>query len=166
MSFSSTGLDAIYLTIALSSITTVLLLILGARLSHEEQSAAILTARVAQHDAEYGLSELTVDGHTLLVNHLPHAAGQWRRIRILARDVSVCRHRSLDSSMLNILPVSRVEIEDTNGARLLVHRSLGSQYLLARIIRKSCVELGLCVGGKIYTQIRSAALSVETTDPA
>jgi molybdate transport system ATP-binding protein len=139
---------------------------LDTRLSHEEQAAAILTARVAQHDAEYGLSELTVDGHTLLVNHLPHAVGQSRRIRIPARDVSVCRHRPLDSSILNILPVSVVEIEDTNAARLLVRLSLGSQYLLARITRKSCVELGLCIGDNIYAQIKSAALLMETTDPA
>ena len=139
---------------------------LDTRLSHEEQAAAILTARVAQHDAEYGLSELTVDGHTLWVNYLPHAVGQSRRIRIPARDVSVCRHRPLDSSILNILPVSVVEIEDTNAARLLVRLSLGSQYLLARITRKSCVELGLCIGDKIYAQIKSAALLMETTDPA
>ena len=139
---------------------------LDTRLSHEEQAAAILTARVAQHDAEYGLSELTVDGHTLLVNHLPHAVGQSRRIRIPARDVSVCRHRPLDSSILNILPVSVVEIEDTNAARLLVRLSLGSQYLLARITRKSCVELELCIGDHIYAQIKSAALLMETTDPA
>jgi molybdate transport system ATP-binding protein len=72
----------------------------------------------------------------------------------------------LDSSILNILPVSVVEIEDTNAARLLVRLSLGSQYLLARITRKSCVELGLCIGDNIYAQIKSAALLMETTDPA
>ena len=139
---------------------------LNTRLSHEEQAAAILTATVAQHDAGYGLSELTVDGHTLLVNHLPHGLGLSRRIRIPAKDVSVCLHRPLDSSILNILPVSVVEIEDINAARLLVRLSLGSQYLLARITRKSCVELGLCIGDKIYAQIKSTALLMETTDAA
>ncbi|MDG2046991.1 MAG: molybdenum ABC transporter ATP-binding protein [Halioglobus sp.] len=139
---------------------------LDTRLSHEEQAAAILTATVAQHDTEYGLSKLTVDGHSLLVGHLPHAVGQSRRIRIPARDVSVCRHRPSDSSILNILPVSVVEIEDTNTAKLLIRLCLGSQYLLARITRKSCVELGLCIGDKIYAQIKSAALLMETSDSA
>jgi molybdate transport system ATP-binding protein len=139
---------------------------LDTRLSHEEQAAAILTARVAQHDTAYGLSELTVNGHSLWVNHLPHAVGQSRRIRVPARDVSVCRQRPSDSSILNILPVSVVEIEETNAAKLLIRLSLGSQYLLARITRKSCVELELCIGDKIYAQIKSAALLMETSDPA
>ncbi len=139
---------------------------LDTRLSREEQAAAIVTAKVSQHDMKYGLSELTVDGHSVWVNHLPHAIGQSRRIRIPARDVSVCLRRPLDSSILNILPVSVVEIEDANTARLLLRLSLGSQYLLARITRKSCVQLGLRVGDKIYAQIKSAALLMESTDPA
>lgn len=138
---------------------------LDTRLSHEEQAAAILTSRVARHDPGYGLSELAVDGHTLFVNHLPHAPGRSCRVRIPARDVSVCRQRPLDSSILNILPVSVVEIEDTHASRVLVRLSLGSQYLLARITRKSSMELGLRVGDKIYAQIKSAALLMEATDP-
>ena len=137
---------------------------LDTRLSHEEQAAAILTASVARHDTTFGLTELSIDGHTLLVNHLPHTPGQTRRVRIPARDVSVCRERPLDSSILNILPVTVCEIENTDGARLLLRLSLGSQFLLARITRKSAVELRLQVGDPIYAQIKSAALLMEATD--
>jgi molybdate transport system ATP-binding protein len=137
---------------------------LDTRLSHEEQAAAIVTAAVKGHDAHYGLTELTVDGHALFVNHLPHAPGQTRRVRIPARDVSVCRKRPQDSSILNILPVTVSEIENTDAARLLLRLSLGSQFLLARITRKSAVELKLQVGDLIYAQIKSAALLMESTD--
>lgn len=139
---------------------------LDTRLSHEEQAAAILAARVTRHDTNYGLSELDIDGHTLFVNHIPHAPGQSRRVRIPARDVSVCRQRPQDSSILNILPVTVSAIENTDGARLLLRLALGSQYLLARITRKSAVELGLSVGDQIYAQIKSAALLMEASDPA
>lgn len=139
---------------------------LDTRLSHEEQAAAILTASVSRHDTHFGLTELAVDGHALFVNHLPHAPGQTRRVRIPARDVSVCRQHPLDSSILNILPVTLSEIENTNAARLLLRLSLGSQFLLARITRKSAVELNLQVGDPIYAQIKSAALLMEATDPA
>jgi molybdate transport system ATP-binding protein len=139
---------------------------LDTRLSREEQAAAILTASIARHDAEFGLTELDVDGHPLIVNHLPHPCGQSRRVRIPARDVSVCRERPSDSSILNILPVSIVEIENTDAARLLVRLSLGSQYLLARITRKSASELGLCIGDNLYAQIKSAALLMEAVDTA
>ncbi len=137
---------------------------LDTRLSHEEQAAAILSASVTQHDAAFGLTELAVDGHALFVNHLPHAPGQLRRIRIPARDVSVCRQRPQHSSILNILPVTLSEIENTDSARLLLRLSLGSQFLLARITRKSAVELKLQVGDPIYAQIKSAALLMEATD--
>ncbi|MCB1703496.1 MAG: molybdenum ABC transporter ATP-binding protein [Halioglobus sp.] len=139
---------------------------LDTRLSHEEQAAAILTAQVTRHDSAFNLTELAVDGHTLLVNHLPDAPGQSRRVRIPARDVSICRERPRDSSILNILPVTLCEIEHTEGARLLLRLSLGSQFLLARITRKSAVELRLQVGDPIYAQIKSAALLMEVTDLA
>jgi molybdate transport system ATP-binding protein len=139
---------------------------LDTRLSHEERAAAILTAKVSRHDTHYGLTELDMDGHTLLVNHLPHAPGQSRRVRIPARDVSVCRERPRDSSILNILPVTIAQIEDTAAPRLLLRLSLGSQHLLARITRKSAMELELSIGDKIYAQIKSAALLMESSDPA
>ncbi|MEZ5570799.1 MAG: molybdenum ABC transporter ATP-binding protein [Halioglobus sp.] len=137
---------------------------LDTRLAQEEQAAAILVARVARHDTQYGLTELDVEGHTLFVNHLAHAPGESRRIRIPARDVSVCRQRPRDSSILNILPVVLDEVEDTDNARLLLRLSLGSQYLLARITRRSAVELGLQVGDQLYAQIKSAALLTEASD--
>jgi molybdate transport system ATP-binding protein len=139
---------------------------LDTRLSHEEQAAAILTARVSRHDAHYGLTELEVDGHTLFVNHLSHAPGQSRRVRIPARDVSVCRERPQDSSILNILPVTIAQIEDTTAPRLLLRLALGSQHLVARITRKSAVELKLHVGDKVHAQIKSAALLMEASDSA
>ena len=133
-------------------------------MSQEEQAAAILTARVSRHDADFGLTELKVDGHTLFVNQLPHSLGQTRRMRISARDISVCRERPQDSSILNILPVAIVQIEDTTAPRLLLRLSLGSQFLLARITRKSALALGLQVGDTVYAQIKSAALLMESSD--
>ncbi|CAA0100158.1 Maltose/maltodextrin import ATP-binding protein MalK [Halioglobus japonicus] len=139
---------------------------LDTRLSHEEQAAAILTASVMQHDSAFDLTQLAVDGQPLWVNHLPYSPGQIRRVRIPARDVSVCRARPQDSSILNILPVTLSEIEDTDSARVLLRLSLGSQFLLARITRKSVVELKLQIGDPIYAQIKSAALLMEASDQA
>nr|WP_241263181.1 molybdenum ABC transporter ATP-binding protein [Parahaliea mediterranea] len=128
------------------------------RLAHEEQAAAILRANVVGHDEAFGLSELAVDGGRLWVNRLPGEAGAARRIRVPARDVSVCRSRPEDSSILNILPVTVAEIEATGETRVLLRLALGEQYLLARITRKSAAALELAVGDTIYAQIKSAAL--------
>ena len=118
----------------------------------------------ARHDQTYGLTELDIEGKTLFVSHLPQAPGQQRRVRIPARDVSVCRHRPEHSSILNILPVTLSELEETADARVLLRLALGSQYLLARITRKSAAELQLRVGDQLFAQIKSAALLMEAAD--
>ncbi len=103
---------------------------LDTRLSHEQQAAAIALARLRRHDSEFGLSELELEGEPLFVNHLPREPGSACRVRIPARDVSVCRERPTQSSILNILPVTVTEIEQTADARILLRLALGSQYLL------------------------------------
>lgn len=137
---------------------------LDTRLSHEEQAAAIVEASIARHDEYYGLTELSLAGQSLYVSHLPQKPGQPRRVRIPARDVSVCRQRPLDSSILNILAVTLTELEDSGEARILLRLSLGSQHLLARITRKSAVELQLQVGDQLFAQVKSAALLMEAAD--
>lgn len=137
---------------------------LDTRLSHEEQAAAIAVGTISRHDEDYGLTELNLEDQPLYVRHLPQEPGQSRRVRIPARDVSVCLQRPLDSSILNILPVTLTEIESSGDARILLRLALGSQYLLARITRKSAADLHLQVGDKLFAQIKSAALLMEAAD--
>ena len=62
------------------------------------------------------------------------------------------------------MPVTLAEIEETGQARILLRLALGSQFLLARITRRSATELGLRVGDRLFAQIKSAALLMEATD--
>lgn len=135
---------------------------LDTRLSQEEQAAAILLATVHKDDPEFGLTELQVEGQTLLVAQQQQAPGQGRRLRVPARDVSVCREKPHDSSILNILPVTITEIQETKSARVMLRLALGSQHLLARITRKSANRLQLQVGDQLFAQIKSAALLMDT----
>jgi len=139
---------------------------LDTRLSHEEHAAAIVLGTIQGHDTNFGLSEIQVDGETLFVNHIEAAVGQQQRLRIPARDVSICKARPLDSSILNIVPVELTEIEATTGSRVLLRLALGEQYLLARITRKSANTLGLKKGDKVFAQIKSAALLSDTSAEA
>jgi molybdate transport system ATP-binding protein len=137
---------------------------LDTRLSHEEQASSIVLATLTQHDLQFGLSELEVEGNTLFVNQLLKTVGGKCRVRIPARDISICRRRPDDSSILNILPVKLLEIEPTSGSRVLLRLALGQQHLLARITRKSVYELDLKVGDEIFAQIKSVALLSETME--
>lgn len=137
---------------------------LDTRLSHEEQAAAIAQCSISRHDPEFGLTELDIEGQQLFVTHLPQSPGQLRRVRIPARDVSICRQRPTDSSILNILPVTLTEIEQSGDARILLRLALGDQHLLARITRKSAQQLQLRVGDQLFAQVKSAALLMEAAD--
>jgi molybdate transport system ATP-binding protein len=134
---------------------------LDTKLSREEQAAAILLGTIERHDPEFGLTELEVEGQALLVGLQQQAPGQQRRLRVPAREVSVCRQRPQDSSILNILPVTLVQVEGDGDARVLLRLALGSQHLLARITRKSADRLQLQVGDRLYAQIKSVALLME-----
>ena len=135
---------------------------LDTRLSHEEQAAAIIMGIIQSHDQQYGLSEFKIADETLLVTHLESPIGQQQRLRIPARDVSICRERPMDSSILNIVPVELTEIEETDDSRVLLRLALGEQFLLARITRKSVEALQLQTGDKVFAQIKSAALLTQT----
>jgi len=134
------------------------------RLSQEEQAAAINRAAIVRHDPDYGLTELDLEGQPLFVSELPQQPGQQRRLRIPARHVSICRQRPTDSSILNILAVTISEIEQGSGSVLMLRLAIGSQYLLARITRKSLEMLDLKIGDLVYAQVKSAALLVEAMD--
>jgi molybdate transport system ATP-binding protein len=137
---------------------------LDTRLSHEEQAATILLATVKQHDQEFGLSELDSDGHCIYVNQIASPAGSLCRLRIPARDISLSRERARDSSILNILNVQIAEIEATHSNRVLLRLSLGQQFLLARITRKSVVDMKLQVGDQLFAQIKSVALLTQRSE--
>jgi molybdate transport system ATP-binding protein len=127
-------------------------------LAHEEQAAAIVTAAVLEQDSEYGLTLLSLEDQELTVSAVGSAPGTPMRLRIPARDVSLCLNRPEQSSILNILSARITEIESSDSSKLLVRLQVGEQFLLARLTRKSIAALGLAPGQQVFAQIKSVAL--------
>jgi molybdate transport system ATP-binding protein len=134
------------------------------QLSQEQQAAAIAECRISGHEPDFGLTELELEGYPLYVSRVDRASGQRRRLRIPARDVSVCRQRPEGSSILNVLPVTLAAMRESDDARIMLRLTVGSQYLLARITRKSAHQLELAVGDRLFAQVKSAALLMEAED--
>jgi molybdate transport system ATP-binding protein len=130
------------------------------RLSREENAAAIVTANVTSHDTEYDLTILDLDGESLFISQMETDIGSPQRIRIPARDVSICLTRPKDTSILNVFSVTIDTMEQTGAAHCMLRLQLGSQHLLARLTRKSAHTLNLKPGDTVYAQIKSAALLV------
>jgi len=132
-------------------------------ISHEDNAASLIVAKVDRHDKDYQLTELLVD-NTLRVflTAVDHGINTSVRIRIHARDVSITLEQPEHSSILNILPCTIDAIEDSqpsqSDARVLVRLTLGTQFLLARLTRKSVDRLRLHVGQAVFAQIKTVAL--------
>ncbi len=127
-------------------------------IAHEEQAAAIISAAVSAAEPEFGLTRLSLGQHNLYVASTELKPDALLRLRIPARDVSLCLTPPSGTSILNILPATIVEIEGGDSNRLLVKLQVDDQFLLARITRKSIVALGLEVGTQLFAQIKTVAL--------
>lgn len=90
------------------------------------------------------------------VHYQPGAAV---RLRIRARDVSLCLEQPQRSSILNILPAVIAELAAApyNGRRVVKLDMAGKQ-LLSKISEYSVQQLELRVGQSVFVQIKSASL--------
>lgn len=139
---------------------------LDSRLSEDEQAAAILDVEISgdsDHPTTdgYGLQCVRADGQPLWIT----AGTLPSRLRIPARDVSVCREAPQATSILNILEVTLDDLCEVGRAHCLLRLRLKRQILLARITRRSRDELRLDPGDRLYAQVKSTALLTERHGP-
>jgi len=127
-------------------------------LAHGDTAASIIDAVVVGHDAAYGLMQVEFAGATLSLPHGEPRIGQKVRLRIQARDVSLTLRRQTDTSVLNILPATVVDLAQDGPAQTMVSLGIGGAYVLARITRKSSDHLGLAVGASVHAQIKGVAI--------
>ncbi len=127
-------------------------------IAHDHDAAAIIEARVSGHDEQYHLTHLEFAGGTISVTQKALQVGNPARLRLAARDVSLTLAHQLDTSILNIIPVTVDDIIDESPAQVLIRLSANGVPILSRITRKSANELGLKKGKPVYAQVKSVAL--------
>jgi molybdate transport system ATP-binding protein len=122
---------------------------------------AILDARVASHDPQYGLTQVTFMGHSLFVPIQPVAVGQAVRVHIFSNDVSLVLGETIvPTSSLNILKATVVEVRGIDQSSVEVVLDIGTP-LVASITRKSLMSLGLKPGQLVFAHIKTVALNEE-----
>ena len=80
------------------------------------------------------------------------------RLRIRANDVSLCRTKPEQSTILNILPATVREVRMEQGAYMRIGLVLGADSLSARITRRSGEALALSSGDQVFAQIKGLAV--------
>ena len=121
------------------------------------EAGAVIDTVVAAHDTEYGLTTLRFDGGELIVPNVEALLGERVRVRIRARDVALALTRPEGLSVVNILRGTLVAIADPGGPIVEAQLRVGAASLVARITRRSRVDLRLAEGQQIYALVKAVS---------
>ena len=125
-------------------------------------AAVSLDAIVEGHSESDGMTQLRVAGGDFLVPSPFAHRGEYRRLRILAGDVSLAREQPGLSTIVNILPARILSVQPTGDYQMTAVIGLGEDgegaRLLSRVTRRSWTLLDLAPGQKIFAQVKGAAL--------
>jgi molybdate transport system ATP-binding protein len=123
-----------------------------------DHAGSVIEGRAGSYDEQDDLTRLDFSGGDLWVPGRAAADGARLRLRIRASDVSLCRARPVQSTILNILPATVEAIQPGPGPSMLVRLTLGEDRIVARVTRRSIRELGLQPGDELFAQIKSVAV--------
>ena len=126
-------------------------------------AAVTLDGRIEARDERYGLLSLSVRGGAFLVPGSSGMAGERRRVRVIAGDVSLAREKPGLSSILNVLPARITNATAVDANEMVAVVALGADgagaRLLSRLTMKSWEDLGLAQGMSVYAQVKAVALA-------
>ncbi len=123
-----------------------------------EQAGSVIQGMVRAYDESDDLTCLQFSGGDLWVPGKANVDGATLRLRIRANDVSLCRTKPEQSTILNIVPAIVEAIQPDQGPSMLVRLVLGADRIVARVTRRSIRELDLQEGEKVFAQIMSVAV--------
>ena len=147
-----------------------------------DDAGVVLETTIRSREAQWALMRVSFIGGELLLADNGRAEGETLRVRVDARDISLTLSQHTDTSILNALPATVIEIsacpsQDAVLVKLgLGHQSTAaldeskamdeqseasrdsSEMLLSRITRRSADYLELAVGSQVWAQIKSVAV--------
>jgi molybdate transport system ATP-binding protein len=122
------------------------------------EGGAVIEARVAAQDLESGLARLQFKGGALEIPDVEALVGELVRVRIRARDVSLALAQPSGISIRNVIAGAVVGLRSEEGPSLDVELDLGGTPLIARITRKSALELGLQPGLAVFALVKAVSI--------
>lgn len=124
-----------------------------------DDAGTVAAATIISQDPQWHLVRAAFPGGELWLRDNGDPPGTDVRVRILARDVSLTRSHHDDTSILNRLAATVIDIgPDKDDAMVMVQLAVGELRLLARITRRSRAHLNLAPGQPVWAQIKSVAI--------
>ena len=122
------------------------------------EGGAVLETTVAEQDLRWGLARLDFAGGSLYAADVNALVGERIRVRVRAQDVTLALTRPTGISIRNILAGSVVSLVPEEGPSMDVELDVGGTALIARITRKSAMELGLRPGLAVFALVKSVSI--------
>lgn len=123
-----------------------------------DDAGVVIETRLAAQEAD-DLSRLEFPGGRILVTRRDEPIGTLLRCRIHARDVSLALVPQVQSSILNSVEATVVDLAPTDTpGHVMVRLDVGGEPLLARITRRSAERLQVRPGLALKAQIKAVAL--------
>jgi len=123
-----------------------------------QEACSVIEGAVEGFDSGDKLLRLRIASGFLWVPGEPRSAGTPVRLRIRANDISLCRERPQETTILNIIPALIEAIAAGSGPSTMLRLAAGTDRLLARVTQRSIRELQLRRGDEVFAQIKSVAL--------
>ena len=120
-------------------------------------AVTVVVGEVLGYDERFDLSHIRLDGGDMQVAGR-HETGARLRLIIRAADVSLCREQPLQTTILNVLPVTIREIAEGEGAVARVVLDCGRDTIIATITRRSVADLSLARGEQVFAQVKSVSV--------
>ena len=123
-----------------------------------DDAGVVIEAQIAAHEADE-LTRLELPGGSIFVSRRHEAVGTFLRCRIHARDVSLALVPQVQTSILNCVAATVVDLAPTDTpGHVLVRLDVAGEPLLARITKRSADRLDIRPGLALRAQIKAVAL--------
>lgn len=127
-------------------------------LADDARATTVVEGTVADIDEHYMLMSVNTPFGPLLIPKGEVAVGDGLRLKIQARDVSLCLTRPEKTSIINIFPARIIDVDPTHACHVNIRLEAGGHHLLSRVSHKSREQLGLKPGLDLYAQVKGIAM--------
>lgn len=127
-------------------------------LADDADATTVITGVVARMEERYQLMGVETPFGELLIPKGSVEIGDSVRLKVQARDVSLCLERPEQTSIINIFPATIVELDPSHECHVNVRLEAGGTHLLSRVSHLSLERLALAVGKQLFVQVKGIAM--------
>jgi len=127
-------------------------------LAETDDAGVVVVAQVAEHDPRDVMTRLAIPGGSLWVAQVDRPPGAEVRVQVAARDVSIALVEPRQTSIQNVVAATVTGRRDDEHGRTLLRLSVAGMPLLARVTRRSAMQLDLVPGRAVFAQIKGVAV--------